>query len=91
MRTLRLIHANVRSAIHGFGGTLHPAVSDRLTISRLQTPVRQLMGGLPRSTRILDWDWSNRAKDQTVYGYYRADFGTSGREHASIGAQKDEN
>jgi hypothetical protein len=25
-----------------------------------------------------------------VYDYYRLDFGTSGREHASIGAQKEE-
>ena len=35
-----LIHANVRSTIHRLGSTSNPAASDRLTICKLQAPVR---------------------------------------------------
>src|SRR4051794_38109823 len=34
------IHANVRSTIHRLGSTSNPAASDRLTICKLQAPVR---------------------------------------------------
>ena len=39
-RRLRLIHADVRSTIHRLGSSSNPAASDRLTICKLQAPVR---------------------------------------------------
>jgi hypothetical protein len=29
--------------------------------------------GAPKFNQSTDWDWSNRAKDQAVYNYYRVE------------------
>lgn len=76
------ISGKVAYAVVSFGGFLGmgedyypmpwPSMKYDISLGGYRTAITESqLKGAPKFNRNTDWDWSNRARDQEVYDYYR--------------------